>query len=119
MVGITNFIGFILTGLIIWWFWFSRPKTKSVSARQVIEILVADGVYTPARIEVPVGQSITLRFNRMDPSPCAEKVLFDDLKVSADLSVGEPMDLVLTLPKKGEYPFTCQMRMYRGALIAV
>jgi plastocyanin domain-containing protein len=45
---------------------------------------------------------VTLRFLRKYPSPCAEKALFDDLGVSADLPVGKPRDVTVTPPKSGE-----------------
>jgi plastocyanin domain-containing protein len=32
--------------------------------------------------------------------------------------VGKPMDVIVTPPQPGEYEFTCQMRMYRGTLVA-
>ena len=81
-------------------------------------MLVDNGVYTPSRIEVPVGRPIVLRFLRKDASPCAEKVLFDDFGISADLPVGEPTDVVIVPKQAGEYEFTCQMQMYRGQLVA-
>jgi plastocyanin domain-containing protein len=110
--------GLALISLIVWWFWLYRPPAARAAGSQPIEILVSDGVYTPARIEVPAGKPVTLRFLRRDPSPCAEKALFDSLGVSADLPVGKPLDVVVTPPAPGEYDFTCQMRMYRGKLIA-
>ena len=113
-----NLAGLGLIGLIVWWFWRYRPKAERAGGTQPFEITVADGVYTPARIEVPAGKPVTLRFIRKDPSPCAEKVLFDGLGVSADLPIGKPTDVIVTPPQPGEYEFTCQMRMYRGALVA-
>jgi len=113
-----NLAGFVVAGLIVWWFWLSRPRARSVTGKGPIEILVDGGVYTPSRIEVAVGQPVTLRFIRKDASPCAEKVLFDELSVSADLPVNKPRDIVVTPDKPGEYEFTCQMRMYRGSLVA-
>jgi len=110
--------GLVLIGLIVWWFWLYRPPAQHATGSLPIEILVADGVYTPARIEVPAGKPVTLRFLRKDPSPCAEKALFDSLGVSADLPVGKPTDVTVTPPRPGEYEFTCQMRMYRGQLVA-
>jgi len=58
-----------------------------------------------------------LRFFRKDESPCAEKVIFDSMDVSADLPVGKPYELTITPEQPGEYEFTCQMAMYRGKLI--
>jgi plastocyanin domain-containing protein len=112
-----NLAGAILIGLIVWWFWLSRSRATRSAGTGPIEVLVADGVYTPPRIELPAGQSIRLRFLRRDPSPCAEKVVFADLGVSADLPVGEPVEIALGTPPPGEHEFTCQMQMYRGTLV--
>ena len=112
-----NLAGLVLVGLIVWWFWGSRPAARRVTGAGPIEIIVDNGVYTPARIEVKAGAPVTLRFLRKDPSPCAEKLLFDALGVSADLPVGIPVELIVRPPAPGEYEFTCQMRMYRGALV--
>ena len=115
---VINIAGIAVIGLIVWWFWLSRPQARRASGTDPIEIIVANGVYTPARIEVSAGQPVTLRFVRKDPSPCAEKALFDSLGVSADLPVDKPQEVIVTPPRPGEYEFTCQMRMYRGALVA-
>jgi plastocyanin domain-containing protein len=114
---LVNIGGLVAVGLIIWWFWLSRPRAQRAVSARPIEIIVDNGVYTPARIEVPAGKRVTLRFIRKDPSPCAEKVLFDDLDISADLPVGRPYDVSFTPDKVGEHDFTCQMRMYRGSLV--
>ena len=115
---IVNLAGVALIGFIVWWFWLYRPKAQRAAGSQSIEIIVADGVYSPSRIEVPEGKPVTLRFIRKDPSSCAEKALFDSLGVSADLPIGKPLDVVVTPPQPGEHEFTCQMRMYRGVLVA-
>jgi plastocyanin domain-containing protein len=111
-----NIAGLVLIGLVVWWFWLSKPKTQRV-ASGVIDVIVEGGVYTPARIEVVAGKPVTLRFLRMDPSPCAEKVLFDDLGIAADLPIGQPVELTITPKEAGEHAFTCQMQMYRGTLV--
>lgn len=114
---LVNAAGLFLIGLIVRWFWLSRPRARRVSGTGPIEIIVDNGVYTPARIEVPAGRPAVLRFVRKDASPCAEKVLFDDLDINADLPLGKPKDVTVTPPRPGEYEFTCQMRMYRGTLV--
>lgn len=111
-----NIAGILVIGLIVWWFWFSKPKALQ-AASGVIDVLVEGGVYTPARIEVAAGQPVRLRFLRKDPSPCAEKVLFDDLGIAADLPIGQPVELTISPKASGEYAFTCQMQMYRGTLV--
>lgn len=117
MLWIVNLAGLALIGLIVWWFWLYRPKAQRVAGSQPIEIVVADGVYTPARIEVPAGKAVTLRFLRKDPSPCAEKVIFGDLGLSRDLPLDRPQELSFTPEKPGEFEFTCEMGMYRGKLV--
>ena len=73
----------------------------------------------PARIEVAAGKPVTLRFLRKDQSPCAEKVLFNELGVAVDLSIGQPVDLTVTPRAAGEYAFTWQVQMYRGTLVVM
>ncbi len=113
-----NLAGLIVIGLVVWWFGLSRPKAQRAAGAGPLEVLVENGVYSPASIEVPAGKPVMLRFLRKDPSPCAEKVLFDALGVSADLPLGKPVVVTVTPAKPGEYEFTCQMRMYRGRLVA-
>jgi len=117
-VWLVNGGGLVMIVAIIWWFWLSKPKARAATGAEPIDIVVADGVYAPARIEVPAGQPVRLRFLRKDPSPCAEKVLFADLDVAAELPVDEPRTITVTPPTPGEYGFTCEMQMYRGALVA-
>lgn len=117
MDAMVNMLGVVAVGLIAWWFWIAKPRSRKETGAQPIDILVSDGVYTPSRIEVPAGRPIVLRFLRKDPSPCAEKVLFDDLDISADLAVGEKTDVTITPVSAGEFEFTCQMKMYRGVLV--
>ncbi|MEE8387787.1 MAG: cupredoxin domain-containing protein [Acidiferrobacterales bacterium] len=116
---IVNSAGLFAIGLIIWWFWLSKPRARAETGARPIDIIVDQGVYTPSRIEVPVGRPIILRFLRKDASPCAEKVLFDDFGIAVDLPVNEPTDVVIIPKEAGEFEFTCQMQMYRGQLIAI
>jgi len=118
MSSLINVAGVALIALIVWWFWLWRPKALAQVQQGVVEILVDQGVYSPARIEIPAGQTTTLRFVRKDPSPCAEQVLFDQLGLSTELPMNKPRDVVVKPNQPGRYEFTCQMRMYRGELIA-
>lgn len=114
---LVNIIGLFTIALIIWWFWVSKPKAHLLRDEKSIEILVQDGVYTPSRIQVTVGKPVTLVFLRKDPSPCAEKVVFDDFSISQDLALDQPTEIKITPDKTGEVEFTCQMKMYRGSLV--
>jgi len=110
-----NVAGLAVIGLIVWWFWLSRPAARRQDAIP-ITIVAEDGVYSPAHIEVGRDRPIVLRFLRKDPSPCAAKVIFTDLGVSADLAVGEEQEVHLNPQQAGEYEFVCEMHMYRGVL---
>ena len=79
-------------------------------------IEVANGVYTPAVIDVKRGEVVTLRFHRRDASPCAEQVVFHGLDISEALPLNGTRDIVLKAEHSGEFRFTCQMQMYQGLL---
>ena len=112
-----NLAGTALIALIVWWFWLSHPRGRRVQGAEVVDVLVDNGVYTPARIEATRGQQVTLRFLRKDASPCAEKVLFDDFHIGRDLPLNRPVEVSMTPERAGEFEFTCQMKMYRGTLV--
>ena len=110
-----NIIGILLIVFIIWWFWIKKPRPVTVSSNEV-EIVVDNGVYSPSNIELKLGQSLKLKFLRKDPSPCAEKVIFDELDVSLDLPVNKTSEITIKPEKSGDYVFNCQMKMYIGHL---
>ena len=112
---LVNLAGIILIGLIIWWFWIKKPQAYKPSS-DVINITVENGVYSPARIEMKQGEKIKLVFLRKDPSPCAEKVIFDELGINLDLPLNKPVEVEIQPGSTGEFAFTCQMKMYVGSL---
>lgn len=116
MIWLVNIAGIVLLIFIVWWFWLSQPKTVRASGK-VIDIKVADGVYTPAHIEIAKDQDVTLRFQRFDVTPCAEIVRFDDLGIRLELPLNEPIDVHLHVETPGQYVFSCDMKMYQGTLI--
>lgn len=113
-----NLIGLILIALIVWWFWIKKPQSLKASS-DVVEVIVENGVYTPSRIEVKLGQPVNLSFVRKDPSPCAEKVIFDELNLSFDLPMNKAVAVKFKPEQVGEYAFTCQMKMYVGSLSVI
>lgn len=114
---LVNLGGVLLIGLIIYWFWLASPRKVAATQANPIEILVKDGVYSPAHIQVKRGEKIRLRFIREDPSPCAAKVIFNSLGKTLELPTNESTDIELQLDEAGEIDFTCEMQMYRGKLI--
>ncbi|MDH5518003.1 MAG: cupredoxin domain-containing protein [Gammaproteobacteria bacterium] len=114
---IVNIMALMLIAAVIWWFWYSTPPAKSVSKNQLVEIVVEDGVYSPARIEVIAGEAFSLRFIRKDATPCAEKVIFERLDKTLELPLNQPVEIELKLIEAGEYAFACDMKMYRGTVL--
>jgi len=114
---IINLIGISLIALIIWWFWLAKRQKPSEIIEHSIDIIVDKGVYTPSAITTTVGDTITLRFLRKDPSPCAAVVLCTELGIGEELPLNQPHSITITPRTPGEFEFTCEMAMYRGQII--
>ncbi|MDH5618332.1 MAG: cupredoxin domain-containing protein [Gammaproteobacteria bacterium] len=114
---LVNLGGVILVAFIVWWFWMTKAKAQRAGT-STIDILVDGGTFTPSRIEVAAGKEVALRFFRKDASPCAERVVFDELGINVELPIDQHKDVLITTPGAGEFSFTCQMQMYRGSLVA-
>ena len=114
-----NALGLAAIAFTLWWFWLAPKQQKSQIAdvSEKLEILVRDGVYEPERVRVAAGKETLLHFRREDASPCSEWVLFPDLEVSAQLAVDKITEVKIPAADAGEYPFHCQMQMYRGILV--
>lgn len=116
MIGLINLIGLILIAGIVWWFWLYKPGSVFAAQEKPLEVIVRNGVYQPARLQMPAGRPLGLMFLRKDASPCAESVIFPALGLSFDLPVDKPVPVDLPSMKPGVYEFHCQMKMYRGEL---
>ena len=106
---------------VVWFFWLKKtPGTRAAltaGGYQEAMVLVKGG-YTPDTIVVQRGKPVRLVFRREESSPCSETVVFDAFEKSARLPEGEQVAVELPPPDEaGEYAFTCQMGMLRGALV--
>ena len=117
MTILINLLGVALIVGIVWWFWLYKPRQIAETTNGLVTVIVEDGVYNPARIKLPRGEAVTLRFLRKDASPCAAFVVIDALDFSEELPVNKPRDLTVQFDLAGEYEFACQMKMYRGILV--
>ncbi len=117
MSGLVNMGGLALMAAVIWWFWLAGKRKAVKASDGIIEIQVANGVYTPDRVAIPAGKAVTFRFIREDPTACAEVVKFDGLGISRELPLNKAVDLSIRYDEPGEYAFTCQMGMYRGQVV--
>jgi len=112
---IINLAGLALIGFIIWWFWLYKPTQVEVSGDE-LTIVVENGIYQPANINIKPDQPTTLIFLRKDASPCAGTVLFPAFEISTELPLNKAIKIKLPVMKQGEYAFHCQMQMYKGTV---
>ena len=114
---IVNGIGIVFIIFVLWWFFFSKRSAEVVATDQPIKVLVKNGIYQPAVIQVPKGKEVKLQFVRQDGTPCAETVLFSKLDLSYSLPLNQMVEITIPPQPLGEIEFSCQMGMYKGKLI--
>ena len=117
---IVTLLGLALIGFIVWFFWLKKSKgtAASVGSSGVQEAMIlVKGGYTPDVIVVKAGRSVRLNFRREETASCSEMLLLPAFSKSVKLPTGENVAVEFTPDKPGEYPFSCQMGMFRGRLI--
>ncbi len=117
---LVDLIGLAVIGFIVWWFWAHKSQAKQTTIAgggHGAEIVLKDGVFSPVRVEGVAGQPITLRFFRQDAAASAARVAFDELSISTELPINEPVDVQLPALSPGEYSFADQLNRYRGSLV--
>lgn len=117
---IVTLLGLALIGFIVWFFWLKKSKGTAASVGssglQEAMILVKGG-YTPDVIVVKAGKPVRLNFRREETASCSEMLLLPAFNKSVHLPTGETVAIEFTPQQSGEYPFSCQMGMFRGRLI--
>lgn len=117
---LVNAAGLALIGLIVWYFWLSKPDgtVAGITSDGTQEaFIVVRGGYSPDTIRVSAGRPVRLVFNRQEDDPCSERVVLDAFGVSADLPQGNNVPVVFTPTEPGSYEFACQMGMLRGKVV--
>jgi plastocyanin domain-containing protein len=117
---IVTLLGLALIGFIVWFFWLKKSKgtAASVGSSGVQEAMIlVKGGYTPDVIVVKAGRPVRLNFRREETASCSEMLLLPAFSKSVKLPTGENVAVEFTPDKPGEYPFSCQMGMFRGRLI--
>ncbi|MBW4679377.1 MAG: cupredoxin domain-containing protein [Microcoleus vaginatus WJT46-NPBG5] len=110
--------GLGLIGLELWWFVFSKSKSRQAESNQGVQELtiIVDGGYEPARVIVSAGKLVRLNFMRRDRSSCLEKVVLPDFHIAQDLALDRVTSVEFTPKQPGNYAFTCGMNMFRGVI---
>jgi plastocyanin domain-containing protein len=108
--------GLGLIGLEVWWFLFSKPRSRQATTQGGIQeiTVTVDGGYEPSQIIVQAGQPVRLNFDRKDPSSCLEEVRFPDFRIAQVLPLNQVTPIEFTPNQPGKYEFTCGMNMFRG-----
>jgi len=110
-----NIVGVSLIAFT-YWFFFMKKGNKAVEVSDEIEILVQGG-YKPDVIKVKKGKSVTLKFNRKDPSSCLEEVVIPDFGIRQYLKLNDITEVKLNPHEAGEFEISCGMNMFHGKII--
>ena len=119
-VVLVNMGGLALIGLIVWYFWLSKPTgtvAGVISDGAQEAFIVVKGGYSPDTIRVRAGRPVRLIFNRQESDPCSERVVLDTFGVSAELTQGSNVPIEFTPDEVGVFEFACQMGMLRGTVV--
>lgn len=111
-----NVLAAALIVIVLWWFFGAKPSTAS-AANVPFTIVIKNGVYQPALINVPANKPVILHFLREDDGACAANVIFPQLKMSFELPKNKVVAVELPPQPAGMVDFTCQMGMYRGKIV--
>lgn len=116
---IVTIVCIALIAFILFWF-FKKPEKSGQKAQQ--KRLPRDssgghGGYTPELIILKKSVPARIVFDRKDPSPCLDQIVFPDFGVHADLPMGEEYVVEITPEQAGEYGFSCGMNMMHGKMI--
>jgi plastocyanin domain-containing protein len=95
------------------------PAASSKGGPAVREISVTSKGFEPARVEVPPGQPVVLRFTRKVKETCADAVEVKGDPVRHMLPLDTPVDVRVKAPDSGELAFACPMQMIHGAVVVV
>ena len=110
-----------------WWFFVAgrapAPAAAvaagaAVNGVPAVVVIVVDGGYSPATVQVKAGEKVQLVFDRRDNSSCSEEVVIPAFNVRQFLPSGERTVVEIGPLAAGSYPYTCGMSMLRGTIIA-
>lgn len=95
---------------------FVDTAAAEPSARDV-SIVVDDGSYSPAKIEMKEGERVRLAFLRKEHNPCTREVVISALGVRRELPTDQPVTIDISALKAGTYDFHCGMNMLTGQIV--
>ncbi len=108
---------------MIWINWYFFLVRQSVANAAIDEegvqeiVIVVDGGYHPAVVNVKRDKPVRLVFDRRERSGCSKEIVFPDFGVRKFLPPFRKTKIELTPAQIGNFEFTCGMSMLRGRLI--
>jgi hypothetical protein len=82
-----------------------------------IKIMVSKDGFAPEEITFKKGQPLKLAFYRTDSENCGDQIVFKDLNIKKNLSVGEVVVIDIPTEQEKTITFTCGMNMYKGQIV--
>ncbi len=118
-VVLVNLTGLAAIAWMVWYFWLSRSRGVQAELAGGVQsaLVVVKGGYTPDTIVVERGRPVRLVFRREESASCSERVVIPAFDKNALLPEGEEVALEFLPSERGEYPFRCQMGMFRGRIV--
>ena len=117
--------GLALVAAVLWCFFapaagagasVGRAIPGAAGAPQTVNGLV-EGGYSPATIELAVGQPVRLNFVRQEDNDCSAELLIPDFHIRRELPAFQTTTIGLPAPVAGIYPFSCGLGMLKVRLI--
>src|SRR5947208_5917949 len=92
----------------------------SIGARPDVQnrrVKITEQGFEPATLTVQRGIRTRITFLRTTDNTCAKEVVFPDFGIKRDLPLNQPVVIILTTNKEGEFKCTFGMTMMKGSLI--
>jgi membrane fusion protein, heavy metal efflux system len=94
-----------------------HDNSKGEPSVQTARVEVTEEGFKPDTIKLRAGVPARITFLRKAEVTCATEVLIPDFDIKRELPVNEPVVVELKPAKRGEFPFTCGMKMLRGKIV--
>ena len=107
----------LIIGLIILAIGAAMNTEAAKPRLQTATVKITERGYEPYVVKVRRGVRTRITFVRTTDATCATEVVFPELGIRRELPLNQPVVITFTPRKKGEFTFTCGMKMMRGKLI--
>jgi plastocyanin domain-containing protein len=107
----------LIIGLIILAIGAAMNTATAKPRLQTATVKITERGYEPYVVKIRRGVRTRITLVRTTDATCATEVVFPELGIRRELPLNQPVVITFTPSKKGEFTFTCGMKMMRGKLI--